>query len=83
MEYGIVIFDIDLNPPAESKPQDAIILAALYGPYTSAEEAQGRVAFVEDEHRNRYAARFGEGRYEFKLEVRQMQTVPPLQEGWL
>lgn len=82
-DFGVVVFDIDLKPGPNVAPQEAILLSSLYGPYASRREAEDRLAFIEDEHRERFSNRFGDGRYEFKLEVIQMQTTPLLKEGWL
>lgn len=83
IEYGIAVFDIDLKPTEGAAPQDAINLLALYGPYADKSEAEDRRAFVEDHTRERFAARYGDDRYEFKLEIMPLQTTPVMQEGWL
>lgn len=83
IDFGFAVFDIDLKPAKDAKPQDAVNLIALYGPYGTVSEAENYRAFVESDTRQRYASRYEEDRYEFKLEVMPLQTAPVNADGWL
>lgn len=83
MEYGIVVYDIDLELVKSDKPQDAVNVLAMYGPYSSMSEAEQRMAFVEDETRAVFSDRFGSERYEFKLKIMPLQITPTMGVGWL
>lgn len=83
IDFGIAVFDIDLKPAVDAVPQDTITLIALYGPYGTKEEAEEFRTFVEDDTRAKYAGRYEEGRYEFKLEIQPLLTAPVMSEGWL
>jgi hypothetical protein len=83
IDFGFAVFDIDLKPAEDASPQDAVNLIALYGPYGTKNEAEEYRAFVESDTRQKYAGRYEDGRYEFKLEVMPLQTAPVNSEGWL
>ena len=83
MEFGIVVFDINLESSGDAKTQDTISVIGMYGPYSSKTEAEDFQAFVENKYRTMYAERYGSGKYEFRLEIQPLQTAPPNAEGWL
>lgn len=83
LDFGIAVFDIDLKPAEDAAPQELVNLIALYGPYSTKDEAEGFMAFLEDDYRQRYEDRYSEGRYAFKLEIMPLQTAPVMKEGWL
>jgi hypothetical protein len=83
LEYGIVVYDIDLEVAKSDRPQDAVNVLAMYGPYSSMSEAEDRLAYVEDATRSMFTDRFGSDRYEFKLEAMPLQITPVLGVGWL
>lgn len=83
MEYGIVVYGIDRQLLSSDKPQDAVQVLAMYGPYSSMSQAEDYLAYVEDTTRSMFADRFGSGRYELKLETLPLQITPVLGVGWL